>query len=57
MRPDSTKWEESHQERIGDMGSLSSQNSKEDKEIVCKLYVINYLSCMLPCQVIYKFKA
>ncbi len=52
MRPDSTKWEESHQERIGDMGSLNIQNSIEHIEIVSKLIVKNFLLCMLHCQVI-----
>ncbi len=42
--------------RTGDMGSLNSQKSTENKEIVCKLYVANSLLHIVPYQVIYQFK-
>ena len=57
MRPVITKWEESRQERIADTGNLNSQNSIENKEIICKYLFVNYLLYMQPYQVIYQSKA
>ena len=57
MRPAPTKWEESRQERIGDMDNLNSQKTIENKEIYYKSFVVTFLLHMLHCHVIYQFKA